>query len=1352
VEAALLLARGAATWRAVEPDGVRAESAWRRALAIAPACEPVRRAWEAFCVDTGRHEDLIASVREDVRAAGDAAASHRQWRLGNLLERRLTAHGAELDEAARAALGSEALAAYEAAARDPAAAPAAEAVLRLLQAQGRWADVVAFLDARVERLDDPTVVVTVLYRMGETCEGPLEDPANARVHYERCLDVSPGYLPALEGLERVCSRTKAWDALAAVYEQRALLSDAPQQVALHRQRAGSVYEVRLGDANRAREQYRLALEAVPDFAPSLDAYARALTELGDWATLAKVLRNAASATRDSNEAVSLYYRAARVLVDRVGDVATATECLDRCLALSPAFAPALLLAKDISGAARGWDAYADFERAQASSAEQGPRRAWRLYAAATAYLGSRGDDAAAIAQSLLDENPAHEGAATVAQIVAVSRADVPAAVALYARLGASDSPFAPEWRARAAQLAASAGNAMELHRVVLDGGSAAPRLVASAALQLQLVEDASRAMEDGNRAGGADALRLRTAIRGLAPDVEQVLAERVAAGDTGAARLAIELRAGCRGAAHRLVAAGLSGVAASSHLVMAAEAFEELGAAAEAGAAWRAAFELDPRAGRAFDGTCAVCIEARDAEGVRALYARLPSTEQDGLGEALAAAGDTDGAIATWMEALTSADEPLPWQIRIEGGLEEAGRWPDLFRALKVRMDATSDDETRVTLGGRCRWLLAEKLAETDDAWQFYRDLHASDPSDRSVLEALARIAGARGDETLAIRYFTQLADTATDVGEAARIQRRVAEIRERVGDIEGARAALTRALDVLPEDREALAGLRRLATDAGDWRGVIGVLSREAALEGAVGRLAKAVEIAGIWEERLDDPRVAMESWAKVLEMAPDDRNALEHLVGLADRTRDAQAFVVYGKPLSEQLAGPERSALQSRIGMRLADDLRRDDEAVGWLDAATSGEHVDAAAAERLEAIHAARGAWDRVVDAILRRARATTDAGAKVEALRRAARIAGENARDKALTGRVFGMLLELDPENVDAVRYRADACFDAGDDAAALPLLERLEVHERSRDLDDFDTQVEVALYYYRYAETLRRIGRTEEAVARYERALELSPAHLPSLEAVGPIYVKREDWKAAEKAYQKLLQLTGGLGDADQLTRLYTNLGRVELRLGQTDKARKRLVKALELRPNDVPALQAYGEVLYAAGEWSPLLVTYNNIIYYTQTPADVIDAYLRKGYILDTKMNLPPREPGMVPEGAARAAQHYEKSLAFDPAQPEALLRLAELALRREDWAEAGSYADRGLAVESAPIVRACLLLARAVASQGTGDVGVAEHALAEIREHDAGLAAQVGATPVTDIATLSGILNVRVTASPKLG
>ena len=95
---------------------------------------------------------------------------------------------------------------------------------------------------------------------------------------------------------------------------------------------------------------------------------------------------------------------------------------------------------------------------------------------------------------------------------------------------------------------------------------------------------------------------------------------------------------------------------------------------------------------------------------------------------------------------------------------------------------------------------------------------------------------------------------------------------------------------------------------------------------------------------------------------------------------------------------------------------------------------------------------------------------------------------------------------------------------------------------------------------------------------------------------------------------------------------------------------------------------------------------------------------------------------------ADKAAQHYEKSLTFDPGQLQALLRLGELAVRREDFASAASLAERGLAVEAEDsATKAKLRLVKAVAAQATGDSALATQAFASAQEDESVKAALEG-------------------------
>jgi tetratricopeptide (TPR) repeat protein len=404
------------------------------------------------------------------------------------------------------------------------------------------------------------------------------------------------------------------------------------------------------------------------------------------------------------------------------------------------------------------------------------------------------------------------------------------------------------------------------------------------------------------------------------------------------------------------------------------------------------------------------------------------------------------------------------------------------------------------------------------------------------------------------------------------------------------------------------------------------------------------------------------------------------------------------------------EQSALQGELGAVLLRQLYREDEAVRYLDIASQGPHAQITAAEDLERIYAGAGLWDKAVEAQLRQADCTAGPE-KVQRLLKSAQTCLDMTSQREDASTIYGRVLEEDPDNQTALRFQADHLYTTGDMEGAVEVFFRLEPDLDELDLEDEDEDdvIELALSLFRFAQALEKLGRTDEAIVRYEAVREINPAHLPSLESVGPLYMAANNWKLASKVYRQILRLTGGQGDPARLARTYTSLGRVEIELGNLDKAERRFAKALQVRPNDISALTGSADVLLRRGDgqtgdqqtdtWRRLLTVYNNIIYHAQTPEEVVYAYLTKGFVLDARLDL-----------AEKAAQHYRKSLAFDGSQPGVLWRLAEHALRAQDWPEAESLASQGLALDTLdPEQRAGLHLVRYCAFEVCGDSEAAQ-------------------------------------------
>jgi len=739
---------------------------------------------------------------------------------------------------------------------------------------------------------------------------------------------------------------------------------------------------------------------------------------------------------------------------------------------------------------------------------------------------------------------------------------------------------------------------------------------------------------------------------------------------------------------------------------------------------WRGALSARSTSELAFSGVRECLVSLEDAEGLGNLFEGREAPME--LAQSLERAGDADGAVSVYQSVL-EAGEDLSVMLVLERLHASAERWQDYYDTLTSRRGLNQDPEQVGLADAQRRWVLAEKLSDSEAAWGLYQQLHADAPSDREVTEALARIAGARGETPVAVQYLHELAEGAEQPSEAARYMRRVGEAHESAGDVASARQSYFDALDHVPDDHDALDGLKKLAIAESDHAGLISVLQREAALTEGDPKVEILRQIARVTEEELGDTAIAVDAWRAVTDLSAADAEAHEHLMALGEERGEHGIVVESGKVLAGALGGEERGAMLHRMG--LACEGAADRDAILFFEQAVANEPPHRASATQLEQVYRRRSDWNGVVRSLNVLADTAPDDAERAEAYLAAARVEVDTRHDRELASVYYAKVLEIDDSEEESLRFMASFLFEAGRFEEALPVCRKVEpVIEEGQDLDDFDVRMELSSFYFYLGEMLRKTDEHDEAVTRYERALDLNPTHLASLEAVGPLYFADEQWKKAERVYRQLLQLSGGHGDRHQVASTYTQLGMVEKQLGNLGKAEKRFAKALEIFPNHVGALKGLAMAYQHKADWNNLLSTFNSIIRNaTAAPEDVVHAYMTKGIVLDERMARPDK-----------AAQHYKRCIDFQEGKyPLAFLRLAELALRRDDADEAGRMAAK--AVDQVPSddakLGAAAHMAVAFAAAAKSDSESADAAVSKARELDGEFVEALGEAPLTNVA-----------------
>ena len=224
--------------------------------------------------------------------------------------------------------------------------------------------------------------------------------------------------------------------------------------------------------------------------------------------------------------------------------------------------------------------------------------------------------------------------------------------------------------------------------------------------------------------------------------------------------------------------------------------------------------------------------------------------------------------------------------------LEQAARDGDgqtggeeLRRALCATMasggqGARDGGKTRASLLRRAASMAHRDLNDLDQAFTWLGDALIAhvDPLTLDALEGLAKeVDEPQRAEAMLSRALGEVFD-----GPLVRplLARRARLRREQLGDSAGAGADLKKLHDLSPHDPSVIEDLATLLTELGDFRGMV-QLYEDQILRGKdmTARAELARKVARMWEERLGDPREAADAWRRVLRMKQGDAEATEGL-----------------------------------------------------------------------------------------------------------------------------------------------------------------------------------------------------------------------------------------------------------------------------------------------------------------------------------------------------------------------------------------------------------------------------------------------------------------------------------------
>jgi cellulose synthase operon protein C len=207
-----------------------------------------------------------------------------------------------------------------------------------------------------------------------------------------------------------------------------------------------------------------------------------------------------------------------------------------------------------------------------------------------------------------------------------------------------------------------------------------------------------------------------------------------------------------------------------------------------------------------------------------------------------------------------------------------------------------------------------------------------------------------------------------------------------------------------------------------------------------------------------------------------------------------------------------------------------------------------------------------------------------------------------------------------------------------------------------------------------------LGKPEDAIAHYRKALIDNPSHVPSIRSLRRLLLSKGEYGAAVPLFDA--QIAATRAPASRSALLYEKGRLLEDRLGQRREGREAFAAALELNPGDPALLKAVVRAELGARAWDALDKTFEQSISAVKS-----DTRHRAALLVDRARIAESRRKNL-----GQAAELYQAALDADPRSDSAVHALKRLHYSHQRWRDLIGVLEREAEQVSDPNARAMAL------------------------------------------------------------
>jgi tetratricopeptide (TPR) repeat protein len=1021
--------------------------------------------------------------------------------------------------------------------------------------QGDWNQLLNVQEVQVEYQSDPVERVVMMHRMAEIAEDKAADHERAFTWMQRALLEDPSHDHSLGEAERLSAIVDGWADLATTYVNGIdHTSDSLNKAELGR-RLAKVYENQLNDLERAEETYRFVLGVDGRDAAALEALDRIYTKHGAYQALAQVLRKRIEGSNNSSELIELQFRLGTVLDQKLGLTEDAIEVFNKLIdehdsehagaiqSLQRIYAkldrwPELFAAfeKELSvalGDSQQADIFARMARLSANRLRD-QEKAIELW---QRVLDLRGEDPEAL-NALGD---IYAGQGNWRDLVDVLEREAAIADEDSFRMQVY-SDLARVWYEKLerernaienwervldldpgntyalfsiAEIQREGGQSREradtLHRII-DVGAATLEDADLITVYMQLGHVYANELQQPADAAEAyrNVLNVDPAFFEALDSLELIFREEE---DWEEVIGVMEQRA----------LALFEPADKIRQLIAVTEMWEnEVGNKDGAAGAFGRILDVDPMHEYAFSELQSLHREAERWDELIDLYVtRIEATEDRAERiELLRAAArvyeekleDGEQAYHTLYIAWTEDFSNKNTAVDLERVTAANDKWNELLTSANAVLQEGQESDTQIAICLCCAKWYGQDLGHPEYAIPYYEQIRALDPTNAKAWWQL-------GDLYETTHQWDKLAQTLAKLVDLTSDDDVKADTYVRMGDLADDRFAMRqeaedyyrRALSLKDKHVGALEALERIYREDGRSNKLLNILERKAeAVEDVDSVVSALLQVAEAYEERFSDTKAAIENFERAAELSPSNLQALrglERLYTVEGRFQDL--ISILEREFEVVATERERIEILMRLAQMWEQEFKKPDNAAERLEQVLDIDPLNDDALCHLEDLYRTMQRWDDLVRTYDRHASATADTEERVRIFRELGEVYATHKDDVEQAIDSYLNALNLNEHDVFSLQAVAKLYERKGDHSSALDMLGQLAAVVS-------DPAEQVSLKHRMGRILDQELGDRVSALEQFQMAVDLDPAHLPSLEAMRNIYVDSGDWAAAAK--------------------------------------------------------------------------------------------------------------------------------------------------------------------------------------------------------------------------------------------